>query len=201
MTSLWLLQVNFVGSLEWIHQLSGALPVIRNVFTDNFFYNLYKILSALQDWQNFAKIATFAKFAVFSNLPTFRGRSTWVNLFALIISPTTFAIGKILLKSPLSKNSPFSPTLWGPFNWLYLFPLIISSTTLAKFRQNRDFVNFAVFANFANISDPSSWVNLFALIISSTNLAKFWQNRHFYQIRRFRQIRQHFGALLAGLIY
>ena len=42
MTSLWLLQVNFVGSLEWIHQLSGALPVIRNVFTDNFFYNLYK---------------------------------------------------------------------------------------------------------------------------------------------------------------
>ena len=139
MTSLWLLQVNFVGSLEWIHQLSGALPVIRNVFTDNFFYNLYKILSALQDWQNFAKIATFAKFAVFSNLPTFRGRSTWVNLFALIISPTTFAIGKILLKSPLSKNSPFSPTLWGPFNWLYLFPLIISSTTLAKFCQNRHF--------------------------------------------------------------
>ena len=31
--------------------------------------------------------------------------------------------------------------------------------------------------------------------ISSTALAKFHQNRHF------RQIRQHFGALLAGLIY
>ena len=48
---------------------------------------------------------------------------------------------------------------------------------------------------------PSNWVNLFALIISSTTLAKFRQNRYFCQIRRFRQICQHFRALLTGLIY
>ena len=59
-----------------------------------------------------------------------------------------------------------------------------------KFRQNRHFS-----PNSATFRAPSSWVNLFALIISSTALAKFRQNRHF------RQIRQHFGALLAGLIY
>ena len=41
---------------------------------------------------------------------------------------------------------------------------------------------------------PSNWVNLFAYIISSTTLAKIRQNRHF------RQIRQHFGTLLAELI-
>ena len=76
------------------------------------------------------------------------------NLFALIISPTTFVLGKILLKSLLSPNSPLSPTLWGPFNWVNLFALIISSTTLATFRQNHHFVNFAVFAKFANISVP-----------------------------------------------
>ena len=131
---------------------------------------------------------------------------------------------------PNSPFSPNSPTFRGPSSWVNLFALIISSTALAKFHQNRHFrqirqhfgallagliysllsfrqqpwrnfakiaifAKFAVFAKFANISGPSSWVNLFALIISSTALAKFRQNRHF------RQIRQHFGALLAGLIY
>ena len=50
---------------------------------------------------------------------------------------------------------------------------------------------------------PSSQVNLFTLIliILSITLAKFRQNCHFRQIRRFRQICQHFGVLLAGLIY
>ena len=95
------------------------------------------------------------------NSPTFRGPYSWVNLFALIISPTTLAIGEISPKSPLSPNSPFSPTL----------------------------------------RDPSNWVNWFALFISSTTLANLRLNRHFRQICRFRPIRQHFGGLIAGLIY
>ena len=108
-----------------------------------------------QPWRKFAKIATFANSPFSPDSPTFRGPYSWVNLFALIISPTTLAIGEISPKSPLSPNSPFSPTL----------------------------------------RDPSNWVNWFALFISSTTLAKFRQNSHF------RQIRQQFGAFLAGLLY
>ena len=63
---------------------------------------------------------------------------------------------------------------------------------------NRHFCKNIAFANFPIFRGPCSWNNLFAIIISSNVLAKLRQNRHF---RCFRQIRQHFGALLAGLIY
>ena len=72
---------------------------------------------------------------------------------------------------------------------------------LCKLHQQRwawhvgEFDNFGDF--YATLLGPSNWVNLFALIISSTTLEKFRQNGHFCQIRLFRQIRQHFGALLA----
>ena len=53
---------------------------------------IYSLLTfRRQPWRNFANIATFAKFDVFANSPTFRGPSSWVNLFALIISSTTLA--------------------------------------------------------------------------------------------------------------
>ena len=65
--------------------------------------------------------------------PTFWSPSSWVNLFALIISLTTFAIGHILPKSPLFS---FSLTFWGPSSWVNLFALIISSKTLTRFRRH-----------------------------------------------------------------
>ena len=99
-------------------------------------------------------------------------------------------LGEILPKSPLSPNLPFSQPLQGPSNWVNLFAQIISSTTLAKVRQNRHSL-----PNSPTSRGPSSWFNLFAVIISSTTFAKS------RQICRFRQIRQHFGVLLAGLIY
>ena len=86
-----------------------------------------------------------------------------------------------------------------------LGPSSCSVYLLSAFRQQpftkiATFAKFAIFAKFANILRPFKLDNLFAIFISST-LAKCRQNRHFRKVRRFRQIRQHFGALLGASIY
>ena len=98
-------------------------------------------------------------------------------------------------------DSPFSPTFQGPFSWVNLLTLIISPTTLeiGKISLKSPLSPNLPFSPL--LWGPFNWFNLFALIISSTTLAKLRQNRHFCQLRHFHQFRQHFGALLAGLIY
>ena len=78
----------------------------------------------------------------------------------------------------------------GHFQSNHTYSLIILSTTLTKFCWQCKLGEISPKSPLSpTFRDPSNWVNLFALIISSTILVKFRQNR------------QHFGALLAGLIY
>ena len=130
--------------------------------------------------------------------PTFQGPSSWVNLFSLIILLTTLA--KFRQNRHFCQIRHFRQHFGALLAGL-IYSLIISPTTLAigEILPKSPLSSKSPFSpNSPTLWGPSSWVNLFALITLSTTLAKFRQNRHFWQIRRFPQ---HYGALLAGLIY
>ena len=136
------------------------------------------------------------------NLPHFRGPSSLINLFHLIISSTTLAkfrhnrhFRQIRRFRQIRQHfgAPLARLIHSFYNLIDNLSKISPESPLSP--------NSPIPPDSPTFLGPSSYINIFHLFFSSKTLAKFRHNRHFYHIRCFRQIRQHSGTLVARLIH